>query len=528
MPGRRGSRSLDACGWGARDHAHAFTRAEEPEGESIGAQSVSAPASLSLPPSAWRRPLPALWYARSVRAQLLLALIMIDLVAVLVGGSVMILRARAQTRVEVAASTRLAELLVGDAVNFVHQQLPAEQFLATLPTQLRSIRHVRIAVTDAAGVPIAASGADRIGERRVEERAPAPAWFAALVAPPIATYHVPVVVDGRSIGQVAISGEPADEIAEIWENAVAIGTVAFLLNVAMIAILYVLFGRVLDPLTGLAAGLSELERRSYGVRLPRPQSRELAALAEHFNALALALETLSAENQELNRRLITAQDDERRHTALELHDEVGPCLFGLKANASSIAGAASELPEKAKLAVSARLRDILAIIEHLQTINRSMLDRLRPMALGHVPLAQLLDQLVHERARQHAQTSFAFNAGTLARSYGDTVDLTIYRCIQESLTNAIRHAQAKHVTVDLHAEAETQLALTVRDDGCGMKAGTVPGFGIRGMQERVEGLGGCCQIESAPGGGTCVRVAIPVIGPHDSAANSGEIAGRCP
>jgi two-component system sensor histidine kinase UhpB len=482
-----------------------------------------------LPPrSSWRRRLHTLWYARSVRAQLLLAFILIDLVAVLLAGSVTILRARAQTRVEMAASTRLAELLVGDAVNFVHQQLPAEQFLATLPTQLRSIRHVRIAVTDAAGVPIATADADRIDERRVDERTPAPAWFATLVAPPIATHHVPVVVDGRSIGQVAISGEPADEIAEIWENVLAIGTVAFLLNLAMIAILYVLFGRVLDPLTGLAAGLSELERRTYSVRLSRPQTRELAALAEHFNALALALETLGAENRELNRRLITAQDDERRRTALELHDEVGPCLFGLKANASSIASAASELPEKARLAVSARLRDILAIIEHLQTINRSMLDRLRPMALGHVPLAQMLDQLVRERARQHAQISFAFKTGTLARSYGDTVDLTIYRCIQESLTNAVRHAQARHVTVDLHAEAQTQLALTVCDDGRGMKAGTPPGFGIRGMQERVEGLGGRCQIESAPGGGTCVRLSIPVIAPHGAAADVGQEAGRHP
>ena len=75
----------------------------------------------------------------------------------LVGGSVTILRARTQTRIEMAASMRLAEALVGDAVDLVHQQLPAEQFLAVLPAQLRSLRHVRIAVKDAAGIPIAAA-----------------------------------------------------------------------------------------------------------------------------------------------------------------------------------------------------------------------------------------------------------------------------------------------------------------------------------------------------------------------------------
>jgi two-component system sensor histidine kinase UhpB len=451
--------------------------------------------------------------------QLLLVFVLIDLVAVLAAGSVTIWRARMQTGVEMAASMRLAELLVGDAVNLVHQQLPAEQFLAALPAQLRSIRHVRIAVKDAAGIPLAAlpraGGAGAVpgsaGSRGSDERAPAPRWFAALVAPPIETHVVPVIADGRSVGQVEITGEPADEIAETWENAVAIGVGALLLNVAMIGMLYVLFGRVLGPLTVLATGLSELERQTYSVRLPRPQARELATIADHFNALALALETVRAENLRLNRRLITAQDDERRRTALDLHDEVGPCLFGLKANASSIASAAGDLPDKARLSVSERLGDMLTIIEHLQTINRSMLERLRPMALGHVPLRELLDQLVRDRARQHPQMSFTFTAGNLRSSYGDSIDLTVYRCIQESLTNAIRHAQAKNVTVELsHAESEAQLELMVRDDGRGMSPGGPFGFGIRGMQERVEGLGGRFTTQSASGGGTCVRIAVPL------------------
>jgi two-component system sensor histidine kinase UhpB len=289
-----------------------------------------------------RRFLHALWYGRSVRTQLLLVFVLIDLAAALVAGSVTIWRARTQTRIEMAASIRLAELLVGDAVNLVHQQLPAEQFLAVLPAQLRSLRHVRIAVKDAAGIPIAAApsvvplSAAVAWQPRSDERAPALGWFAALVAPPIETHVVPVAADGHSVGQVEITGEPADEIAETWENAVAIGAGALLLNVAMIGVLYVLFGRVLGPLTVLASGLSELEQQTYSVRLPRPPARELAAIAEHFNALALALETVRAENLRLNRRLITAQDDERRRTALELHDEVGPCLFGLKANASSV------------------------------------------------------------------------------------------------------------------------------------------------------------------------------------------------
>jgi two-component system sensor histidine kinase UhpB len=451
--------------------------------------------------------------------QLLLVFIVIDCIAVLVAGGVTVLRARAQTRVEIAASTRLAEFLVQDAVHLAQQQAGAEQFLRTLPTQLRSIRHVRLAVRDAAGAPIALP-APAI-HQRADGRTPAPAWFAALVAPPADTRAVPVIANGETLGTVEIAGEPADEIAEIWGNAVAFGIVALLLNLAIIGILYVLFGRLLDPLNVLAGGLSDLERQSFGVRLPQPRTRELAAIAERFNALAFALETARAENLRLNRRLISAQDDERRRTALELHDEVGPCLFGLKANAASIASAAAGLPDPVRASVVQRVHDIRTIVEHLQAINRSMLDRLRPMALGHIPLEEILCELVGERARQLPQIAMSFTAGTLLRSYGDSIDLTVYRCVQESLTNVIRHARATHVAVDLHAaEDGTQLVLTVHDDGCGMKPGTPAGFGTRGMQERVEGLGGHYGVETAAGRGTCVRIAVPVVESRYAAAGT--------
>jgi len=108
--------------------------------------------------------------------------------------------------------------------------------------------------------------------------------------------------------------------------------------------------------------------------------------------------------------------------------------------------------------------------------------------------------------------TFSLAAENVRRSYGDSIDLTVFRCVQESLTNAIRHAQAKKVIVQLgQAKDEAQLELSVRDDGRGVVPGAPPGFGIRGMQERVEGLGGRFTIESASGGGTCVRVAVPLL-----------------
>jgi two-component system sensor histidine kinase UhpB len=467
----------------------------------------------------------ALWHRHSIRVQLLIVFIAIDIVAALFAGGVTILKARTATRVEIAASLELAQLLISDAVELMQQEVPAERFLADLSSRLRLVRHVRIAVKDAAAQPLAVPVSPTEAARG-DDRPPAPAWFATLIAPPVEGRSVPVVVNRQRIGTVEIVAEPRDEIAEVWESTVALGLVGLIVNVAVIAVLYFLFGRVLGPLGGLAAGLADLERRNYRVRLPPVETRELAAITARFNALAGALEAARAENLSLNERLITAQDDERRRTALELHDEVGPSLFGLKANASSIASVAKELPEAAARKLTERVGDLLSIIEHLQAINRTMLNRLRPMALGHVPLRDIVGELVSDRARQHPEIAFAFSPGTIGRSYGDSIDLTIYRCVQEGLTNAVRHAQPKRVGIrlgeangsgnDVGGDGGSRIELTIRDDGCGIAPGTRMGFGILGMQERVQGLGGRYMIDGASGG-TSISIVIPL---HDNASRA--------
>ena len=479
--------------------------------------------------------------------------IAINLVAASIAGSVIIFKAGASTRIEIAASMRLAELMVSEAVQLIQQGIPAEQFLKTLPGQLRFVRHVRVGVRDAVGQPIS-DQAERAEPPREDSRAAAPAWFAMLIGPPIERHVVSVVVNDRTIGTVEIVSEPRDEIAEVWENTIALAAVAVMTVLAMVGILYWVLGRLLDPLTALGTGLRGLEQRDYKVRLARPKVLEFAAIVDRFNALASALDDVRTENLALNRRVITAQDDERRSTAMELHDEVGPSLFGLKANVASIAKAALALPEAAARTVTERVRDLTAIIDHLQSINRSILNRLRPMALGHMPLREIIAELVRDRAREHPHIVFTHDVETLDRNYDDTVDLTLYRCVQESLTNAIRHANAKSIDVTVavcrtsspslfvgegpcggargygnavpslttptpnpspqgggeESGSGAWLELTVRDDGFGIVAGQPHGFGLRGMQERVQALGGDFTIETGSGCGTRVRIVIPL------------------
>jgi two-component system sensor histidine kinase UhpB len=559
------------------------------------------------PAPPWRtRAANLLWFGRSLRTQIVIVFIAISLVAASVAGGIIIFKAGVSTRIEMSASMRLADLMVNEAVQLIQQGVPAEPFLRRLPDQMRYVRHVRVEVRDAAGQPLvdppmqrhSASKArvNALSESALDDnRAAAPAWFAMLIGPPVERHEMAVTADGHSLGTVEIISEPRDEIAEVWGNTVALAAVAVMTVLAIVAILYLALGRVLDPLTALGTGLHGLERRNYKVRLQRPKVLEFAAIVDRFNALAGALDALRTENLALNRRLITAQDDERRRTALELHDEVGPSLFGLKANVASIATAAAGLPDAAAATVAERVQDLTAVIDHLQGINRGMLNRLRPMALGNLPLADIIAGLVRDRAREHPHIVFTHDIATLDRSYDDTVDLTVYRCVQESLTNAIRHANAKrievrvavrtgddlmgaksgfagaansspppcgegrgaevarggtavpycttphpipppqggrehlvaapHVNLASVADGLSQqfgggesLELTVRDDGYGIPAGQPPGFGLRGMQERVQALGGEFTIEArsdqtgnGPGnGGACVRITIPL------------------
>jgi two-component system, NarL family, sensor histidine kinase UhpB len=269
---------------------------------------------------------------------------------------------------------------------------------------------------------------------------------------------------------------------------------------AAIGALHVLLGRVLDPLTGVSGGLADLERRNYRVRLARPKALELAAIIDRFNALAEALDALRTENERLNRRLITAQDDGRRRTARELHDEVGPSLFGLKANAASIANASGAASESLLGSLRQRAGEMLEIIAHLQAVNRSMLNRLRPMALGHVPLADLVSEAVRERARQQPNVSFVFSPGKLLPSYGDSIDLTIYRCVQEGLTNVIRHARATRAEIALTATDGVQDhhdgARRASSSSCAMTvAGSVP---RRGWGAASSGCRNACRRSAAP------------------------------
>nr|WP_232631104.1 ATP-binding protein [Methylobacterium sp. Leaf118] len=458
------------------------------------------------------------WAGWSTRTRLILAVLVIDALAALLSCGLIVLNARNAVQVEMEASLATVEPLVADTVRSLRTPSP-DSLLHTLDLRFQALRHVRVTILNGAGERVGFGPADR--GRDVHD---VPGWFVRMIAPAPRQHDLPILIGSARIGTAAITTEPLDEIEEVWGYAHSLALASLVLNLSVLAALAIALGRILRPLDDLAAGLTRLERHDYTAHLAPPASRELAVIAERFNRVAGALSEARAANGRLNRQLLTAQDDERRRTALELHDEFGPCLFALEANAASVARLAAGEGAIDRTRLGARAADIGSIVAQVQSLNRDLLNRLRPHALGEVPLAECLNLLLRDFARRHPGTAFEGGFEGLARGYGDLVDLTVFRCIQESMTNAVRHGAAAHVRAAAAEEAAEVgdgriLRVTVRDDGHGVAPGHRVGLGLSGMSERVEALGGRFSLDKGDPG-TVVRITIPIDPEHAGEAAS--------
>jgi two-component system, NarL family, sensor histidine kinase UhpB len=454
----------------------------------------------------------ALWAERSLRWQVLSTFLVINLAAAGITAALVIYNAKRATEVEIAASIAVAERFVRASISDLDHRMPGGLLLEDVLGHIGPLRHVRLLISTPSGRavwlerPLPSAGDRRGGG--------APGWFAALVRVYGLSREVAVLSAGRRIGTVLVLGDPADEIAEVWADMSGLAALAAIINLAVILLLYFAFGRVLTPLAALSQGLRQLEQGSFAHRLAEPNAPELADLSRGFNALATSLGVAREENFRLHRCLMTAQEDERRLIANELHDEMGPCLFGLRANMASLDRALANSGSEEAGRVRQRVQVLSDIADRIQGVNRRVLERLRPIALGEVPLADLLSAMVAEFAEQDGAPVIRFPPPQLDWSYGDCVDLTAYRCIQEGLTNVIRHARA--AVVELSVSEETPrgttgkgLRIVVRDDGAGIGPGIRLGMGLTGMKERIEALGGAFSISAGASGGTCLEIVLP-------------------
>ena len=220
--------------------------------------------------------------------------------------------------------------------------------------------------------------------------------------------------------------------------------------------------------------------------------------------LANALE----ENRRLSQRSMQVQEEERRNLARELHDELGQSINAIKVDAVAIRDGSDNAAE-----VRRGAKAIIDVSGQVYDVVRSLLQRLRPVALDELGLRSAVEYGVGQWQRRHSAVRCDFTAQGELDGLSEEVNITLYRLAQECLTNVAKHAQAATVTIALARVVGGEVHFSFEDDGRGFDPGQrSQGLGLVGLRERVEALGGQFDLKSAPGHGVRVRASIPVKG----------------
>jgi two-component system sensor histidine kinase UhpB len=284
--------------------------------------------------------------------------------------------------------------------------------------------------------------------------------------------------------------------------------------VAMLAINLILMRRAFAPLARLSSLMQRVDPLHPGERVPIDGSQsEVSTLAETFNEM---LERLETERRESGRRAMLAEEAERRRVAADLHDEIGQSLTALVLQLKHVAE--REHPG------SPAIRELVAAAEGILDEVRSVARRLRPEALEELGLRSALLALatrVERAGGPDVEVRIAADVPPLAPD----VELVVYRITQESLTNVLRHAGARHALVQLRIDGDA-VTLDVQDDGTGFDvAGAGGDSGLRGMRERALLVGGTLKVDSRADEGTRVRLVVP-LSRSDAAAGDGHVVVR--
>ncbi len=444
-----------------------------------------------------------------LHTRLLLGIALITLFALGVSVLVPLWSIRTQVTREIDASMQLTRLLL-DLGQDVRTASGGPQALAAAAREIHSVaplRHVEITLVDAADTPIAASTTD--------ER---PGWWLARAFLPPRAQQVlayPITYRGSLLGTLRVSANPASEISEIEERVERDLILLGITLLAMAASIYTMVRRGLRPVGQIQSALTALEGGALDTRLPQFRLEDLAEISRRFNHCAAALEEAAAQRRDLTRRLIAVEEDERRRLARELHDELGQSLTAIKVDAVYIAREAAVSSPK----IEACALGIEHLTSEIMELIRGMLARLRPHGLETAGLRATLEELVSGwQARVADRFTCSLVLEGAVNDLSADLNITLYRLIQECLTNTVRHSRARTVRIRLAVEpceaAGGPSRVTVQVLESDVAPNGPParqnGTGLLGMRERVEAQGGELKIGALESGGMSLAAWMPI------------------
>ncbi|MFN3622487.1 MAG: ATP-binding protein [Hyphomicrobium sp.] len=442
----------------------------------------------------------------SLRNRLLVSIFATLLLSLVAGGAFTYWHAVAKIETEMNAAIAVGSRIARNAVDDWEEATDPARRLALLVADFEGDRHLRATL-------VGPDGKELIASRVASAETPAPGWLVSLLAAPPkqAAVDLPDVFD--RFGTVVLQTDPRNEVAEVWSDVWLTLSVLTIFCALVLAFIYWTLATTIRPLQSLTAAFARVGDGDYRGRLNERGPLELVRLSQSFNQMVERLARSEAQNKRLQQQLTTVQDEERADLARDLHDEIGPLLFAADVDAVAIeqlakAGEYESIPHRVGI--------IREAIGRMQRHVRDILGRLRSAMLLDVGLAHAIDNLV-AFWRSH-RPKLVFQVDVPEESFGELIDGTVYRVVQESISNAVRHGSPTTIVIEVASNADGSIDIRVTDDGCGLKNGGGRGLGIVGMRERVSTLGGSLEVSNRRDGhGVVVSAHLPARGTHAAA-----------
>ncbi|MBU2581388.1 MAG: HAMP domain-containing protein [Alphaproteobacteria bacterium] len=439
----------------------------------------------------------------TLKSTLLASIVAVALVTLLFGASISYWHALSKVEAEMQAAIAVGSRIAANAVDDAEESADPSRRLHLLIADFNGDRHLRAFWQDTSGRVIAAS------HPSTSARA-VPDWFHEIFRQPeqMIAVDLPTAFDG--LGSFHLQTDSRNEVAEVWDDIWNTLKILGVLCMLVLGCVYWLLNRALQPLSALAGALNAIHKSSDAPRIPETGPSEFVEVYSGFNAMAERLQQTEAKNRRLTEQLAAVQEEERADLARDLHDEIGPFLFSVDVDATSIAhcldnGKEAEIP--------ARVKTIRESVWHMQRHVRELLGRLRSDGFVDIGLVDAIDNLIDFWKTRYPAVSIELSAPS--HPLGKELEQTVFRIIQESLSNAMRHGRPAKVEIEIDHSVEGIL-VEVRDDGLGMNSeggAGGSGFGIPGMRERIDALSG--EFEVGPrtsSSGVIVRAWLPASG----------------
>jgi len=444
-----------------------------------------------------------IWESLSLRARLLLPLGLMFAAALLAGGVSLQIFATTQLMEETEPAARSAKA-VAAALNAALRTSDNPQ--ATLDAFVQSL-----GASEAIRFRRLGTGLDVHPPEAQTPLGKVPEWFVRLLVLPEFKTTFPVLIEGKQVGDIAFAPDMSADVYEKWIGFLAIACAGISLMLLTGAIAHFTARSALRPLQNLGDGLTRMRSGDYEQPIAPSGPPEIRKSAEEANELARTLNRLSQDNRRLLRQIVSLQDDERQDMARELHDELGPLLFGIRANTVALL----ESIPSAQIKSRGAAESILQSVETLQQTNHRILDRLRPLYIQELGLERSIQTVLQNAKAQAPRLKVTSSIDTTLNEVDGLLSQTIYRVIQEAVTNVLRHARANamHVAAGIKGR---DVIVEISDDGIGFPADRMFGRGLTGMLERARALSGTLELLREEGR-TCVRCRLPA---GDSAAHA--------